>query len=261
MLKTLKRLLLFSTILLCSFTVKSDDDGILKTVVIDAGHGGKDPGARGKISREKDIVLDLAVALATKIKAEMPEVKVILTRNSDRFVELSDRSGIANRKKADLFISIHCNASPKSKAVHGTETFAMGLHKTDENLEVAKRENAVILQEKDYKEKYQGFNLNSPLAYIMMANRQSAHLSSSLSFANRVERQFKKYANRSSRGVKQAGFLVLWQTNMPSVLIEAGFLSNEEEEEYLNTEEGQEEISEAIFRAFKQYKKEVEENN
>jgi N-acetylmuramoyl-L-alanine amidase len=191
----------------------------------------------------------------------MPDVKVILTRNNDRFVELSDRSSIANRKKADLFISIHCNASPKSKAVHGTETFAMGLHKSEENLEVAKRENAVIKQEKDYKEKYQGFDLNSPLAYIMMANRQSAHLANSLSFADRVERQFKKHAKRSSRGVKQAGFLVLWQTNMPSVLIEAGFLSNADEERYLNSEEGQEDIAEAIFRAFKQYKQDVEENN
>lgn len=261
MLKRLKSLLLFGTIVFCGFTVKSDDDGMLKTVVIDAGHGGKDPGARGKVAREKDIVLDLAIALATKIVTEMPDVKVILTRKTDKFVELRDRSGIANRRKADLFISIHCNATSSSKTVHGTETFAMGLHKSEENLEVAKRENAVILQEKDYKEKYQGFNLNSPLAYIMMANRQNAHLASSLSFAERVERQFKKHASRHSRGVKQAGFLVLWQTNMPSVLIEAGFLSNADEEKYLNTEEGQEEITESIFRAFKQYKKDVEENN
>ena len=261
MLKNLRRLFIFTIILSCGFTMRADDDGILRTVVIDAGHGGKDPGTRGKISNEKDVVLDLALQVATKIKTEMPEVRVILTRNSDRFVELRDRSGIANRKKADLFISIHCNASPNSKVVHGTETFAMGLHKTEENLAVAKRENAVILQEKDYEKKYQGFNLNSPLAYIMLANRQNAYLASSLSFADGVEQQFKKHAKRSSRGVKQAGFLVLVQTAMPSILIEAGFLSNVEEEKYLNSEEGQEEIAESIFRAFQQYKKDVEANN
>ena len=261
MLKTLRSLFILAVVLSCGFTMRADDDGMVRTIVIDAGHGGKDPGTRGKISKEKDVVLDLALQVATKIKTEMPEIRVILTRNSDRFVELRDRSSIANRKKADLFISIHCNASPSSKAVHGTETFAMGLHKSTENLAVAKRENAVILQEKDYEKKYEGFNLNSPLAYIMLANRQNAYLASSLAFADGVERQFKKHAKRSSRGVKQAGFLVLWQTAMPSILIEAGFLSNVEEEKYLNTEEGQEEIAESIFRAFQQYKKDVEASN
>ena len=142
----------------------------------------------------------------------------------------------------------------------GTETFVMGLHKSDENLEVAKRENAVILLEKDYEDKYKGFNPNSPLAYIMLANRQNAYIASSLNFAGKIERQFKKHADRSSRGVKQAGFMVLWQTAMPSVLVEAGFLSHAQEEKYLNSEEGQEQIAESIFRAFKQYKEEVEEN-
>lgn len=258
---TLKALLIFSWIVFCSFTFKSDAEGGIKVVVIDAGHGGKDTGARGKISREKDIVLDITLELARKIKTEMPDVKVILTRASDKFVELNERSNIANRRKADLFISIHCNSLPKNKtSPAGTETFVMGLHKTDENLEVAKRENASILLEKNYEEKYKGFNPNSPLAYIMLANRQNAYIASSLSFAGKIERQFKKHADRNSRGVKQAGFMVLWQTAMPSVLVEAGFLSHSQEEKYLNSEDGQEQIAEAIFRAFKQYKEEVEDN-
>jgi N-acetylmuramoyl-L-alanine amidase len=258
---TLKTLLIFSWIVFCSFTFKSDAEGGIRVVVIDAGHGGKDTGARGKISREKDIVLDITLELARKIKTEMPDVKVVLTRASDKFVELNERSNIANRRKADLFISIHCNSLPKNKtSPAGTETFVMGLHKTNENLEVAKRENASILLEKNYEEKYKGFNPNSPLAYIMLANRQNAYIASSLSFAGKIERQFKKHADRNSRGVKQAGFMVLWQTAMPSVLVEAGFLSHSQEEKYLNSEEGQDEIAEAIFRAFKQYKEEVEDN-
>lgn len=257
----LKPLLILSWIVLCSFTFKSDAEGGIKTIVIDAGHGGKDPGARGRISREKDIVLDITLQLARKIKTEMPQVKVVLTRATDKFVDLNERSNIANRRKADLFISIHCNSLPKNKvSPAGTETFVMGLHKSDENLEVAKRENAVILLEKDYEDKYNGFNPNSPLAYIMLANRQSAYIASSLNFAGKIERQFKKHADRSSRGVKQAGFMVLWQTAMPSVLVEAGFLSHAQEEKYLNSEEGQDQIAESIFRAFKQYKEEVEEN-
>lgn len=258
---TFKTVLIFCWIVFCSFAFKSDAEGGIKVIVIDAGHGGKDTGARGRVAREKDIVLDITMQLARKIKSEIPEVKVILTRASDKFVDLSERSNIANRRKADLFISIHCNSLPKNKvSPAGTETFVMGLHKSDENLEVAKRENASILLEKDYEEKYQGFNPNSPLAYIMLANRQNAYIASSLNFAGKIERQFKKHADRNSRGVKQAGFMVLWQTAMPSVLIETGFLSHSEEEKYLNSAEGQEEIAESIFRAFKQYKEEVEAN-
>ena len=259
MLKSLKTYFVFCIIILSANTLRSDEDNQIKLVVIDAGHGGKDPGTRGQISKEKDVVLDLALQLAKKIKLEMPDVRVILTRNSDKFVELTERSAIANRRKADLFISIHCNASPTSKQVHGTETFTMGLHKSDENLEVAKRENAVILQEANYKEKYKDFDSKSPLAQIRMANRQSAFMASSLDFAGKIEKQFRSHADRSSRGVKQAGFIVLWQTAMPSVLVEAGFLSNVEEERYLNTADGQASIIESIFRAFKDYKEEVED--
>ena len=260
MLNTFKIGLLLGWITFCSFTFKSDSDGSIDLIVLDAGHGGKDTGAKGKISKEKDIVLDITMRLARKIKLEMPEVKIILTRASDKFVELNERSNIANRRKADLFISIHCNSLPKNKkSPSGTETFVMGLHKSDENFDVAKRENSSILLEQNYEERYKGFNPNSPLAYIMLANRQNAYIASSLSFAGKIERQFQKYADRNSRGVKQAGFMVLWQTAMPSVLVEAGFISHAQEEKYLNSDDGQDEIAEAIFRAFKQYKQEVED--
>jgi len=252
--------ILLGWIALCSFTFKSDTEVSIDVIVLDAGHGGKDVGTRGRISKEKDVVLDITMRLAQKIKLAMPEVKIILTRGSDKFVELNERSNIANRRKADLFISIHCNSLPKNKkSPSGTETFVMGLHKSEENLDVAKRENASILLEQNYEERYKGFNPNSPLAYIMLANRQNAYIASSLNFAGKIERQFQKYADRNSRGVKQAGFMVLWQTAMPSVLVEAGFLSHAQEEKYLNSDEGQDEIAESIFRAFKQYKQEVED--
>ncbi|GAB2783395.1 hypothetical protein GCM10027275_29190 [Rhabdobacter roseus] len=225
-------------------------------VVIDAGHGGHDTGTRGKVARESHIALKIALALGKKIKAAMPEVRVLYTRTSDVFVELAERSAFANRNQADLFISIHCNYAPGSSRVTGTETFVMGLHKSEGNLQVAKRENSVILKEDNYKQRYKGFDPESPLAHIMLANYQSAFLSSSLRFAGHVEKQF--HDQRPSRGVKQAGFLVLWRATMPSVLIETGFLSNATEEAYLNSADGQEEVSQSIFKAFNQYKKEME---
>lgn len=230
----------------------------LKTVVIDPGHGGKDPGCMTPRNRESRIVLKMALQLAKKIKTEMPEVRVILTRASDRFVDLSERAAIANRNRADLFISIHVNANPHSKAVNGTETYTLGLHKTEGNLDVARRENAVILKEENYEQKYKGFNPNSPLAHIMLANYQHAFMASSINFAEKVERSFKHNADRKSKGVKQAGFVVLWRTTMPSVLVETGYLTNATEEKYLASAAGQEEISEAIFKAFSQYKSELE---
>lgn len=230
----------------------------LRTVVIDPGHGGKDPGCMTSRNRESRIVLKMALQLAKKIKTEMPEVRVILTRASDRFVELSERAAIANRNRADLFISIHVNANPHSKAVNGTETYTLGLHKTEGNLDVARRENAVILKEDNYEQTYKGFNPNSPLAHIMLANYQHAFMASSINFAEKVERSFKRNADRKSKGVKQAGFVVLWRTTMPSVLVETGYLTNAEEEKYLASAAGQEEISEAIFKAFIQYKTEIE---
>jgi len=225
---------------------------------LDAGHGGKDPGCLGRKTRESRVVLQLVLQLGRKIKQEMPNTRVIYTRASDHFVELAERSAIANRNKADLFISIHCNASPSSHKVYGTETYTMGLHKTNGNLDVAKRENAVILKEANYQQTYKGFNPNSPIAHIMLANYQHAFMGSSINFAEKVERSFRHNAERKSNGVKQAGFLVLWRTTMPSVLIETGFLTNPTEEDYLMSEEGQQEISTAIYKAFAQYKQEIE---
>ncbi len=233
----------------------------IRTVVLDAGHGGKDPGCHGRNVRESRITLKLVLALGHKIKEEMPNVRVIYTRATDRFIELAERSAIANRNRADLFISIHCNASPSSKRVYGTETYTMGLHKTEGNLDVAKRENAVILQEANYQQTYKGFNPNSPLAHIMLANYQHAFMGTSIDFAQKVERQFRHTADRTSHGVKQAGFLVLWRTTMPSVLIETGYLTNPDEEDYLASTDGQSQIAEAIYTAFAQYKREIEAAN
>ncbi len=229
----------------------------LRTVVIDAGHGGKDPGAIGKNgTREKNVVLAIALGVGQMIKDHYPNVKVIYTRKSDVFIELHERSAISNRNKADLFISIHANALTR-RDYYGTETYVMGLHKSEQNLAVAKRENAVILQEANYEKKYNGFDPSSPLGAIMLENYQNAYLSSSLNFASKVERYFKK-ADRISRGVKQAGFLVLWETATPSVLIETGYLSNPTEEAFLASEEGQDKLSKAIFQAFEQYKNDMD---
>ena len=230
----------------------------VNVVVIDAGHGGHDIGTRGKVAKEAHVALKIALELGRQIKENIPDVKVLYTRDSDEFIELGERSAFANRNNADLFISIHCNSSPKSKTVKGTETYVMGLHKTNGNLEVAKRENSVILKETNYKQKYKGFDPESPLAAIMLANYQSAFITSSLRFADHVEKKFMTVSERASRGVKQAGFLVLWRTSMPSVLIETGFLSTPEEEEYLNSDDGQEEVAESIFEAFKLYKHNME---
>ncbi|WP_420150750.1 N-acetylmuramoyl-L-alanine amidase family protein [Spirosoma sp.] len=230
----------------------------LRTIVLDAGHGGKDPGAHGRYAKEKTINLALILQLGRKIKNRYPDVRVIYTRSTDHFVDLYERGAIANRNRADLFISIHCNASPSSSRVYGTETYTLGLHRTQSNLDVARRENAVILQEKNYQQTYKGFNPNSPLATIMLANYQNAFMASSINFAEKVERSFRQNAERKSNGVKQAGFIVLWKTTMPSVLIESGYLTNPAEEDYLRSEEGQETISDAIFKAFERYKQEIE---
>lgn len=262
MLKVIKSLIIVlllpvSFIQAGGFPPASDAVGYkVKTVVIDAGHGGHDPGTVGRVAKEKNIVLKLALELGKRIEKQYPDVKVLYTRSTDKFVDLSDRSAFANKNNADLFISLHCNASPKTKSVKGTETFVMGLHKTDGNLEVAKRENSVILKETNYQQKYKGFDPNSPLAYIMLANYQSAFLTNSLRFAQLVENNFGR--SRQSRGVKQAGFLVLWRTTMPSVLVEVGFLSNPEEEQYLLSERGNSENAERILKAFGAYKRAVE---
>jgi N-acetylmuramoyl-L-alanine amidase len=224
----------------------------IKTIVIDAGHGGHDPGCNGGDSKEKNVTLSIALKLGKLIKDSLDDVKVIYTRDDDTFVELYERSAIANRNNADIFISIHCNAN-KNKDAYGTETYAMGLHKTTGWLDVAKRENASILQESDYEKNYDGFDPTSPEAHIMFSLYQNAYLDQSLVLASKVEDQFREH-NRVSRGVKQAGFLVLWKTTMPSILIETGFLSNASERKVLSTESGQKEVALSIFKAVKQYK-------
>jgi len=231
--------------------------GALRTVVIDPGHGGNDPGCHGPAAAyEKNVALAVSLKLAKLIETYYPDVKVILTRKTDVFVELYRRAQIANENKADLFICIHCNSGPKT--AFGAETFVMGLHKSEDNLNVAKRENAVILKEDNYEKKYDGFDPNSPEANIIFSLYQNAFLYQSLFFAERVQHQFKNTAKRHNRGVKQAGFLVLYRTTMPSVLIETGFLTNAEEEKYLKSSAGQAEVAESIMSALQDYKNWIE---
>jgi N-acetylmuramoyl-L-alanine amidase len=232
----------------------------LRTVVIDAGHGGKDPGTIGKFTREKDIVLKIALKTGSYIEQNLSGVKVLYTRETDKYVDFQARADVANKNKADLFISIHANSIVGANAF-GTETFIMGLHKDNSNFEVAKRENSVILMDENYKEKYEGFDPSSPESYILFSLNQSAYQQNSLKFAQKVEDQFKNRVGRSSRGVKQAGFLVLWMTTTPSVLIETGFLSNSKEEAFLATDNGQNLMASGIYRAFKDYKTEIESIN
>ena len=232
-------------------------DHRIKTVVIDAGHGGHDPGCLGKSSQEKNLALGLALKLADGMRRRFPELRVILTRDKDVFIPLYERAAIANRAEADLFISIHCNFMPGSRATNGSETYVMGLHTAEHNLEVAKRENAAILLEDDYKKNYD-YDPNSPEGHIMLSMYQNAYLEQSILFAEKVEEKFAAYAQRKSRGVKQAGFVVLKETAMPSVLVEAGFLSNRDEEDFLIDENGQFAIAGAILSAFEEYKIAVE---
>ncbi len=228
----------------------------IKTIVIDAGHGGHDPGCLGQGSREKHLALAIALKAAEAIRSDHPDIEVILTRDRDVFVPLHERAQIANRSGADLFISIHCNYISRS-SITGTETYVMGLHTAQHNLEVAKRENAVILLEDDYEANYD-FDPNSPEGHIMLSMFQNVFLEQSILFAEQVERQFGERHKRHSRGVKQAGFVVLKETAMPSVLIETGFLSNREEEGYLRSEAGQNQVAEAIRAAFGEYKLRLE---
>jgi N-acetylmuramoyl-L-alanine amidase len=230
----------------------------VRKVVIDAGHGGRDPGALGKHSREKDIALAIALKTGDYIRKNIPEVEVIYTRTTDVFVELHRRAQIANENEADLFISIHCNANNSPKP-YGTETYVMGLHKSQANLEVAKLENAAILKEEDYADMYDGFDPSRDEDYITLTLFQNAYLESSLLLASKVQDQFRERAKLKDRGVWQAGFWVLYKTAMPGILVEAGFLSNPDDEKYLMSDNGQSYIASAIYRAFKEYKIMVED--
>lgn len=239
--------------------VRAQESYKIRKVVIDAGHGGKDPGCNGHHSKEKEVVLSIALELEKKFKANYPGIKVILTRDKDVFVPLHERAAIANRNKADLFISIHCNYIGVRNRATGSETYVMGLHRANDNLEVAKRENAAILHEENYEKTYEGFDPNSPEGHIILSMFQNAYLEQSILFATHVEDSFKKLTPLNSRGVKQAGFLVLRETAMPSVLIETGFLSTDKDENFLMQKENQIVMADAILKAFETYRREVEE--
>jgi N-acetylmuramoyl-L-alanine amidase len=236
------------------------DDSLVSVVVIDPGHGGKDLGTVGGKVEEKNVVLDIALKLGNFIENNFPDVEVIYTRKTDVFIPVYRRAAIANQADADLFISIHANAVDY-KYVQGTETFVLGQHRSEDNLQVAKKENAVILLEDDYIRTYEGFDPNSAESYIMFELVQDEYKEQSISLANAIQNEFRLHARRKDRSVKEAGFLVLRQITMPGVLVETGFLSNPSERNYLNSEKGRNQIALAIFRAFTDYKSDVEQKS
>jgi len=232
-----------------------DDSKDKFVVVLDAGHGGHDPGNRGNGYKEKEIALKVVLAVGAALEKD-DRFKVVYTRKSDKFIELHERGKIANKAKADLFVSVHCN-SHRSQA-YGTETFVLGLHANDENFNVAKNENSVILLEDNYEANYDGFDPNSPESIIGLILSQEEYLDQSLILASFVQKRFNKTLKRKSRGVKQAGFVVLHQTYMPSVLIELGFLTNNKEGKYLNSKRGQDEMAKSILTSIIDYKESLD---
>ena len=227
------------------------------TVVLDAGHGGKDPGAMAYSIKEKNINLAVTLALGEMIERRSPDTKVVYTRKTDRFIELDERANIANRNKADLFISIHTNSVKRGSSVRGTETFTLGLARTQENLEVAMRENSAILLEDNYLQKYEGFDPNSSESYIIFEFMQNRHMEQSIDFASVIQKEFVRQ-KRANRGVKQGGLLVLRKTSMPAVLVELGFVSNREEARFMASSSGQEKLAKALYNAFVKFKNEYE---
>jgi N-acetylmuramoyl-L-alanine amidase len=246
--------ILFVGILISSFSFSYAQESIVKTIVIDAGHGGKDPGCLGASANEKTVCLSIALKLGKLIKAKFPEINVIYTREKDVFIELDERANIANRNNADLFICIHANSA--SASAYGAETYVLGLHRTESQQKVAERENSTIYLEDDLGEKYKDFDL-TPDALIARQIQLSVFLDHSISFADKLQKEFKKIG-RHDRGVKQAGFLVLYKTTMPSVLIETGFLTNTKEETFLADTSGQSKMANCMFTAFQNYKNELE---
>ena len=225
------------------------------TLVVDAGHGGKDAGAKGASSMEKNINLKVALAFGRLVERNCPDVRVVYTRKTDVFVALDERANIANRNKADLFISVHTNALPKGKVARGFEVYTLGMHRAADNFDVAKRENSVILVEKDYKQRYQGFDPNSSESYIMFEFLQDKNMAKSVELAKLVQKEVCAKASRPNKGVHQAGFLVLRATSMPSCLIELGFITTPDEERLLNSESGIDNHARGIYNAFLKYRK------
>lgn len=230
------------------------------TVVIDAGHGGKDAGARGRVALEKNINLDIAKRLGRMLTA-CGDVKVIYTRTDDRFVDLHERASLANEHKADLFISLHCNSMGAStqgrERVKGVVTYVMGLDAIGENLEVAHRENSVVSMENDFSERYQAFDVNSPESHVIFELNQQRHMQQSLTMAQIIQRNMVKVAGRRDAGVHQAGFIVLAQTTMPSVLVEMDYISNPECERYMVSSKGAQTIAQAIYDSFLHYRESI----
>lgn len=258
----MKRLLAFFIVLVCindAVFCQKKSAGQVKTIVIDAGHGGNKPGAIGKKSKEKTLTLQMALKLGKLIEENCPDVKIIYTRTTDVDVALAERARLANKSKADLFLSIHCNSWTNSTPT-GVETYVMGLSQGKANMEVAKKENADILLEEGYKDnsEYQGFDPNSPESYVMFAMYQNAYLDKSLDFAGMIQERYKSNIKTINRGVKQAEIFVLYKTAMPAVLTEVGFISNPEEELYMISDEGQAAIVVSILEAFLNYKSAVE---
>lgn len=247
--------LLFTLFLLLPFSLRAAGETFV--VVIDAGHGGKDPGAKGAIVNEKEINLAVALKLGRLIEENHRDVRVVYTRKTDRFIELDERAEIANRHKADLFISIHTNAVKRGSSARGTETYTLGLARSEENLEVAMRENAAILLEDNYQQKYEGFDPNSSESYIIFEFIQNKHVEQSISLASEVQKCFAS-ANRANRGVRQAGFLVLRKTSMPSILVELGYISNREEERFMKSDSGRGKLAKALYDAFTKYKRDYD---
>ncbi len=257
----MKIFLFISVLSLFSYVVKAQDNNArysrLSTVVIDPGHGGKDPGAVSKNLKEKDINLWVGKRLGQLIKQAYPDVKVVFTRYDDRFVELHERGNIANRAKADLFISIHVNSNKSSKP-SGAEVYVMGTKGSNQNFEVMKKENSVISYEEDYTTKYEGFDPNSAESYIIFSLMQYGYQVQSIDLAQMVNEEFKKMNNMPNRGVKQAVFLVLWKTAMPSILAEFGFISNPSDAKILASQSGKENYAQSLFKAFCKYKTAVD---
>ena len=247
-----KTVILLWLMLCLAATVVADNKQF--TLVIDAGHGGHDAGALGKFSKEKNINLNVALAFGRYVENNCPDVKVIYTRKKDVFIPLHERANIANRNKADLFVSIHTNALPKGRVARGLETYTLGMNRASDNFDVAARENSVILIEKDYKQRYEGFDPRSSESYIMFEFMQDKNMAQSVELAKVVQRRTCASAGRQNKGVKQAGFLVLRETSMPSCLIELGFITTPDEETYLNSSAGIDALGKGIYQAFTDYR-------
>ncbi|MBO5824034.1 MAG: N-acetylmuramoyl-L-alanine amidase [Prevotella sp.] len=248
------RLFLLVMVAVLCFTSNASAKFVL---VIDAGHGGRDAGAVGKVAKEKNINLNVALSFGRMVENNCPDVKVVYTRKTDVFIPLYERARIANRNNADLFVSIHTNAVPRGRRVMGMETYTLGMHRAADNLDVAKRENSVILIESDYERHYEGFDPNSSESYIIFELMQGKNMSQSVEMARLVQKHACAQTSRRNMGVNQAGFLVLRETSMPGCLIELGFISTPEEERYLNSKAGVDAYARGIYQAFVNYKRQL----